>query len=80
MTQNVSEIDVLFYKMTKNPKIYNKIFLVTALKINNGGIENQQILKITNVEKHSNKRKWRAIEFFCEFSENWLRLSQYKSK
>ena len=80
MTQNVSEIDVLFYKMTKNPKIYNKIFLVTALKINNGGIENQQILKITNVEKHRNIRKWRSIEFFCEISEKWPRISQYKSK
>ena len=69
MTQNVSEIDVMFYNMTKNPKIYNKIFLVTALKVNNGGIENQQISKITNVEKHRNIRKGRAIEFFCEISE-----------
>ena len=69
MTQNVSEIDVMFYNMTKNLKIYNKIFLVTALKVNNGRIENQQISKITNVEKHGNIRKWRAIEFFCEISE-----------
>ena len=68
MTQNVTEIDVMFYNMTKNPKIYNKIFLVTALKVNNGGIENQQISKITNVEKHRNIRS-RAIEFFCEISE-----------
>ena len=80
MTQNVSEIDVLFYKMTRNPKIYNKIFLVTALKVNNSGIENQQILKITNVEKHRNIRKWRTIEFFCEISEKWPRIYQYKSK
>ena len=55
--------------MTKNPKIYNKIFLVTALKVNNGGIENQQISKITIVEKHRNIRKSRVIEFFCEISE-----------
>ena len=56
----------MVYNMTKNPKIYNKIFLVTVLEINNGGIENQQISKITDVEKHRNIRKWRAIEFFCE--------------
>ena len=40
------------------------------MKINNGGIENQQISKLTNVEKNRNIRKWRAIEFFCEISEN----------
>ena len=79
MTQKVLEIDVMVYNMTNNPKTYKKIFLVTVLEINNGGIENQQISKITNVEKHRNIRKWRAIEFFCEISENYLRLSQYKS-
>ena len=70
MTQKVLEIDVMVYNMTNNPKTYKKIFLVTVLEINNGGIENQQISKITNVEKHRNIRKWRAIEFFCETSEN----------
>ena len=69
MTQKVLEIDVMVYNMTNNPKTYKKIFLVTVLEINNGGIENQQISKITNVEKHRNIRKWRAIEFFCEISE-----------
>ena len=28
------EIDVTVYNMTKNPKTYKKIFLVTVLKIN----------------------------------------------
>ena len=32
MTRNVLEIDVMVYNMTKNPKIYNKIFLVTVLE------------------------------------------------
>ena len=32
MTQNVLEIDVMAYNMTKNPKIYKKIFLVTVLE------------------------------------------------
>ena len=54
MTQKVLEIDVMVYNMTNNPKTYKKIFLVTVLEINNGGIENQQISKITNVEKHRN--------------------------
>ena len=67
MTQKFVEIDVMVYNMTKNPKIYKKIFLVTVLKINNGEIENQQISKISSVEKN---RKWRAIEFFCEIKEN----------
>ena len=70
MTQKVLEIDVMVYNMTNNPKTYKKIFLVTVLEINNGGIENQQISKITNVEKHKNIRKWEAIELFCEISEN----------
>ena len=70
MTQKVLEIDVMVYNMTNNPKTYKKIFLVTVLEINNGGIENQQISKITNVEKHRNIRKWTAIELICEKSEN----------
>ena len=41
-----------------------------SLKFNNGGIENQQTSKITNVEKHRKIGKWRGIEFFCEISEN----------
>ena len=49
--------------MTKTPKIYKKTLLFTVL-------ENQQISKITNVEKHRNIRKWRAIEIFCEISRN----------
>ena len=32
MTQKVLEIDEMVYNMTKNPKIYKKIFLVTVLK------------------------------------------------
>ena len=32
MTQKVLEIDVMVYNMTKNPKIYKKIFLVTVLE------------------------------------------------
>ena len=32
MKQKVLEIDVMVSKMTKNPKIYKKIFLVTVLK------------------------------------------------
>ena len=31
MTQNVLETDVMVYNMTKNAKIYKKIFLVTFL-------------------------------------------------
>ena len=67
MTQKVLEIDVMVYNMTNNPKICKKNFLVTVLE---NGFENQQMSKITNVEKHRNIRKWRAIEFFCEISEN----------
>ena len=71
MTQKVLENDVMVYNMEDNLKIYKKIFLVTVLdKINNDGIENHQISKITNVEKHRNITKWRAIEFFCEIWEN----------
>ena len=43
-------------------------FSTGTLKINNGGTENQQISKITNAEKHRNKRKWRSIDFFGEIS------------
>ena len=32
MTQKVQKIDVMLYTMTKNPKIYTKIFLVTVLE------------------------------------------------
>ena len=32
MTQKVLEIDVNVYNMTKNPKMYKKIFLVTVLE------------------------------------------------
>ena len=32
MTQKALEIDVNIYNMTKNPKIYKKIFLVTVLE------------------------------------------------
>ena len=32
MTQKVLEIDVMVYNMTKNPKTYKKIFLVTVLE------------------------------------------------
>ena len=32
MTQKISEIHVMFYNMTKNPKIYKDIFLVTVLE------------------------------------------------
>ena len=32
MIQKVLEIDVMVYNMTKNPKIYNKNFLVTILE------------------------------------------------
>ena len=63
MTQKLLKIDVMVYNMTKTPKIYKKILLATVL-------ENQQISKITNVEKHRNIRKWRAIEIFCEISRN----------
>ena len=52
MTPKVLEIDVMVYNMTKNPKIYKKNFLVTVFE--NDGFENQQISKITNVEKHRN--------------------------
>ena len=70
MIQKVLEIDVMVCNMSKNPKIYKKSFLVKSFKINNCGVENQQILKITNVERHRNIKKWRAIEFFCEISNN----------
>ena len=70
MTQKVLEIDEMVYNMTKNLKIYKKIFLVIVLENYNGEIENQQISKITNAEKHRNIRKWRAIKLFCEASEN----------
>ena len=39
-------------------------------KFSYGGIENQQIWKIANMEKHRNIRKGRVTEFFCEISEN----------
>ena len=32
MTQNVLEIDVMVYNMTKNSKIYKKIFLDSVLE------------------------------------------------
>ena len=32
MTQKILEIDVMVYSMSSNPKIYQKIFLVTVLK------------------------------------------------
>ena len=32
MTQKVLEIDGMVYNMTKNPKIYKNIFLVTVLE------------------------------------------------
>ena len=32
MIQKVLEIDVMVYNMTKNPTIYEKIFLVTVLE------------------------------------------------
>ena len=32
LTQQVLEIDVMVYNMTKNPKIYKKIFEVTFLE------------------------------------------------
>ena len=60
----------MVYNMTKNPKIYRKIFQLQFVKINNGGNENHQICKITNVEKHRNIRIWRAINFFCKISDN----------
>ena len=46
MTQKVLEIDVMVYNMTKNPKIYKKIFLVTVLKMK------MLKLKITNLENN----------------------------
>ena len=70
MTQKVLKIDVMVYNMTKNPKLHKKIFLVKVLEVKNSETENQQIPKITNVEKRRNVRKWRAIDFFCEISEN----------
>ena len=70
MTQKVLKIDVMVYNMTKNPKIHKKIFLVKVLEVKNSETENQQIPKITNVEKRRNVGKWRAIDFFCEISEN----------
>ena len=70
MTQKVLKIDVMVYNMTKNPKIHKKIFLVKVLEVKNSETENQQIPKITNVEKRRNVRKWRVIDFFCEISEN----------
>ena len=54
MTQKVLEIDLMVYNMTND----------------DAGTENQQISKITNVQNDRNIRKWRAIEFFCEISEN----------
>ena len=47
------EIDVMVYNMTKNPKIYKKIFLV------NGGIQKSANLKNN---QSGEARKWRAIE------------------
>ena len=32
MTQKILEIDVMVYSMSNNPKIYQKIFLVTVLE------------------------------------------------
>ena len=32
MTQKVLEIDVMVYNMTKDPQIYQKIFLFTVLR------------------------------------------------
>ena len=32
MSQNVLKIDVMVYNMTKNPKMYKKIFLVKVLE------------------------------------------------
>ena len=67
MIQKILKTDVMVYNTTKNPKIYIEFPQLQSLKINNGGIENQQISKITNVEKHRNIRKWKAIEFFPKY-------------
>ena len=84
MTQKVFEIGVMVYSMTKNRKIYKQILLVTSFNINKGDIENQQISKITNVEKHRNIRKWRAIYFFivkCQrISLDFLDINRNKNK
>ena len=83
MTQNVLENDVMVNNMTKNPKIYKKIFLVIVLENYNGEIENQQISKITNAEKHRNIRKWRAIKLFVKHQRirlGCLNINRHKYK
>ena len=62
MTQKVLEIDVMVYNMTKNPKIYKKIFLWWNWKSAN--LENSQY---GEAQKY---KKGRVIKFFCEISEN----------
>ena len=59
MTQNVLEIDVMVYNMTKKPKIYKKVFLPTVL--------DQLISKITNLEKHRNIRNGEQLKFFVKY-------------
>ena len=44
------------------------------MKTNDGGNENQQISKITNVENHTNIGKWRVIEFFVKYQRISLRF------
>ena len=60
-----------------------KFSWLQSLKINNGGIENQQITKITNVEKHRNIRKWKVIDFFVKYqrsSLHFLNINRNKCK
>ena len=74
MTQKVLEIDVMVYNMTKNPKIYKKIFLV------NCGIQNQQILKITNVEKQENGEQLNSFVKYQRISLDFLNINRNKYK
>ena len=52
-----------------------KFSQLQSLKINSGGIENQQMLKITNVGRHRNIRKCRSIEFFVKYQRISLGFS-----
>ena len=69
MTQKVLEIDVMIYDMTKNSKIYKKIFLVTVLENKkwwnwkSPNLENNQRGEAQKYEKMENY--W----IFCEISE-----------
>ena len=63
MTQKVWKLIWWSITWQRIQKYIRKLSLLQPLKINNGGIENEQIAKITNVEKHRNIRKWGAIEF-----------------